>query len=100
MVALQSKMTPEKFEVIISGATEIWDVECKLEFLDNRRVCLLRMTEDKFPYLMRQRLLGMFGELLGWMVRERVHPSLGSMLNSLSRILRPNQPNARVIFAR
>ena len=31
-------MTPERFEVIIRGATEIWDVECKIEFMDSRRV--------------------------------------------------------------
>ena len=93
-------MTPEKFEVIISGATEIWDVECKLEFLDNRRVCLLRMNEDKISISHEATSFGNVWRIIGLDGRERVHPSLGSMLNSLSRIVRPNQPNARVIFAR
>jgi hypothetical protein len=99
-VALQSKMTPERFEVIIRGATEIWDVECKLEFLDNRRVCLLRMTEHKVSISHEVTSFGNVWRIIESDGRERVHPSLGSMLNSLSRILRPNQPNARVIFAR
>ena len=93
-------MILEKFEVIISGAIEIWDVECKLEFLDNRRVCLLRMNEDKISISHEATSFGNVWRIIGLDGRERVHPSLGSMLNSLSRILRPNQPNARVIFAR
>ncbi|MEC8750667.1 MAG: hypothetical protein VXX56_00805 [Pseudomonadota bacterium] len=93
-------MTPKRFEVIIRGATEIWDVECKIEFMDSRSGCLLRMTEHKVSISHEVTSFGNVWRIIELDGRERVHPSLGSMLNSLSRILRPNQPNARVIFAR
>ena len=93
-------MTPERFEVIIRGATEIWDVECKIEFMDSRPGCLLRMTEHTVSISHEVTSFGNVWRIIELDGRERVHPSLGSMLNSLSRILRPNQPNARVIFAR
>ena len=99
-MALQSKMTPERFEIIIRGATEIWDVECKIEFMDCRSGCLLWMTDHKVSICHEVPSFGNVWRIIGLDGRERVHPSLGSMLNSLSRILRPNQPNARVIFAR
>ena len=93
-------MTPERFEVIVRGATEIWDVECKIEFMDSLLGCLLRMTEHKVSISHEVTSFGNVWRIIELDGRERVHPSLGSMLNSLSRILRPNQPNARVIFAR
>ena len=93
-------MTPARFEVIIRGAIEIWDIECKTEFLDSPLGCLLWMTEDKVSISHEVTSFGNVWRIVGLDGRERVHPSLGSMLNSLSRILRPNQPNARVIFAR
>ncbi len=93
-------MTPERFEVIIRGATESWDVECKLEFLDSGPCCLLRMNEGKVSISHELASFGTVWRIIGLDGRERVHPSLGSTLSSLSRILRPNQPNARVIFAR
>ncbi len=93
-------MNPERFEVIIRGATESWDVECKLEFLDSGLCCLLRMNGDKVSISYELASFGTVWRVIGSDGKEKVHPSLGSMLNSLSRILRPNQPNARVIFAR
>ena len=93
-------MTPERFEVIIRGATEIWDVECKVEFMDSRPACLLWMNEHKVSICPEVTSFGNVWRIIGLDSRARVYPSLGSMLNSLSRILRPNQPNARVIFAR
>jgi len=93
-------MTPERFEEIIRTTTLIWDINCELKFSENQSSCFLLRGEDKFSI---SHEIASFGAI--WRItrpdgKERVHPSIGSMFNSLSRLLRPDQPKARVIFAR
>ena len=69
-------MTPERFEVIVRGATEIWDVECRIEFMDSRPGCLLWMIEHKVSICHEVTSFGNVWRIIGLDGRERVHPSL------------------------
>ncbi|MBH67784.1 MAG: hypothetical protein CMM58_05470 [Rhodospirillaceae bacterium] len=93
-------MTPERFEKIMSGAVEIWDVDSHMEFSKGLKCCSIFMEDEKISISHELAPFGTVWRIVGLDGKERVHPSLGSMLNSLSRILRPDLPNARVIFSR
>ena len=93
-------MTRERFEKFIIGTIAIWDVDCKPEFSEGLKSCSIFMAEDKVSISHELASFGTVWRIIGPDGKERIHPSLGAMLNSLSRILRPDQPNARIIFSR
>ena len=94
-------MTPVRFKTIISGALKSWDLDKDLTIEMNGLSCLIIEKSGLLVKVVYEEQA--FGNI--WKIskvgeKERVHPSVGATLKSLSLILSPNRPVGRVIFAK
>ena len=94
-------MTPVRFKTIISGALKSWDLDKDLTIEMNGLTCLIIEKSGLLVKVVYEEQA--FGNI--WKIskvgeKERVHPSVGATLKSLSLILSPNRPVGRVIFAK
>ena len=94
-------MTPVRFKTIISGALKSWDLDKDLTIEMNGLSCLII---EKSGLLVKvvfdEQAFGNIWKISKVGEKERVHPSVGATLKSLSLILIPNRPVGRVIFAK
>ena len=92
-------MTPDRFQVLIKGALDIWRVDAGLSFSEPLNRCSI--TIDGHDVAMISVEVQPFGVV--WRVqeperRERIHASIGPALRGLREILSPDRPAGRVLF--
>ena len=94
-------MTPVRFKTIISGALKSWDLDKNLTIEMNGLSCLIIEKSGLLvKVVFEEQAFGNIWKISKVGEKERVHPSVGATLKSLSLILSPNRPVGRVIFAK
>ena len=93
-------MTPIRFRKIISGTLAVWDVDCKINFVEDGFSCFLEGPSYTVSIAYEEQAFGPVWRIEKNGERERVYPSVGAMVRALSQIFLPNRQVGRVIFSR
>ena len=94
-------MTPSRFKTIISGALKSWRLDMGLTYEMDGFSCLI---SDKsglcVKIVFEEQAFGNIWRISKTGDKERVHPSIGAALKSLSLLVCPDRSVGRVIFAK
>ncbi len=93
-------MTPIRFRKIISGTLIIWNVDCKINFVEDGFSCLLEGASYTVSIAYEEQAFGAVWRIEKNGERERIYPSIGAMMRALSQIFLPTRQVGRVIFSR